>query len=189
MILALAMIAGVVVGSRLGREPEIRRQRGARARLPAVPADRRRQPRPRPPQSHAGCSGACSRSRSSRRYWAWSRWRGTAAPRIEGVATLTYYEPTANWLIMIAMLTVFAAVLARARAASVDAARQPAADRLPGALLPALVLDRRGAGTAAGAAARHVAGGPAPARADRPGRGGGDLAARVGQLPELSRRS
>jgi O-antigen ligase len=39
--------------------------------------------------------------------------RGTG---IEGVATLTYYEPTANWLIMIAILTVFAAVLARARA-------------------------------------------------------------------------
>lgn len=34
---------------------------------------------------------------------------------IEGTATLTYYEPTANWLIMIALLTVFAAVLARAR--------------------------------------------------------------------------
>lgn len=39
--------------------------------------------------------------------------RGTG---IEGVATLTYYEPTANWLIMIAILTIFAAVLARARA-------------------------------------------------------------------------
>jgi hypothetical protein len=34
---------------------------------------------------------------------------------IEGTATLTYYEPTANWLIMIAILTCFAAVLARAR--------------------------------------------------------------------------
>jgi O-antigen ligase len=34
---------------------------------------------------------------------------------IEGVATLTYYEPTANWLIMIAALSVFAAVLARGR--------------------------------------------------------------------------
>jgi hypothetical protein len=34
---------------------------------------------------------------------------------IEGIATLTYYEPSANWLIMIAILTVFAAVLARAR--------------------------------------------------------------------------
>jgi hypothetical protein len=39
--------------------------------------------------------------------------RGTS---IEGVATLTYYEPTANWLIMIAVLGVAAAVLARARA-------------------------------------------------------------------------
>jgi O-Antigen ligase len=38
--------------------------------------------------------------------------RGTS---IEGAATLTYYEPTANWLIMIAVLGVFAAVLARAR--------------------------------------------------------------------------
>jgi hypothetical protein len=34
---------------------------------------------------------------------------------IEGTATLTYYEPVANWLIMIALLGVFAAVLARAR--------------------------------------------------------------------------
>jgi hypothetical protein len=37
---------------------------------------------------------------------------GTA---IEGASTLTYYEPVANWLIMIAMLTVFAALLARVR--------------------------------------------------------------------------
>ena len=34
---------------------------------------------------------------------------------IEGVAELTYYEPTANWLIMIAALSVFAALLARAK--------------------------------------------------------------------------
>ncbi len=34
---------------------------------------------------------------------------------IEGVAQLTYYEPTANWLIMIAALSVFAAVLTRAK--------------------------------------------------------------------------
>lgn len=34
---------------------------------------------------------------------------------IEGVAQLTYYEPTANWLIMIAVLSVFAAVLTRAK--------------------------------------------------------------------------
>lgn len=34
---------------------------------------------------------------------------------IEGAATLTYYEPVANWLIMIALLGVFAAVLARAK--------------------------------------------------------------------------
>jgi O-antigen ligase len=38
--------------------------------------------------------------------------RGTP---IEGVTTLTYYEPAANWLIMIAILTIFAAVLARAK--------------------------------------------------------------------------
>jgi hypothetical protein len=36
-------------------------------------------------------------------------------PSIEGVAELTYYEPTANWVIMIALLSVFAAVLARAK--------------------------------------------------------------------------
>jgi O-Antigen ligase len=34
---------------------------------------------------------------------------------IEGVAQLTYYEPAANWLIMISLLGVFAAVLARAK--------------------------------------------------------------------------
>jgi len=34
---------------------------------------------------------------------------------IEGVAELTYYEPTSNWLIMIAALSVFAALLARAK--------------------------------------------------------------------------
>ncbi|HLH13268.1 MAG TPA: O-antigen ligase family protein [Solirubrobacteraceae bacterium] len=36
-------------------------------------------------------------------------------PSIEGVAELTYYEPTANWLIMGAILTIFALVLARRR--------------------------------------------------------------------------
>lgn len=34
---------------------------------------------------------------------------------IEGRSTLTYYEPASNWLIMIAILGVFAAVLARTR--------------------------------------------------------------------------
>jgi hypothetical protein len=34
---------------------------------------------------------------------------------IEGAATLTYYEPTANWLIMIAILAIFATLLARAK--------------------------------------------------------------------------
>lgn len=38
--------------------------------------------------------------------------QGTA---IEGSSTLTYYEPAANWLIMIAALGLFAAVLARER--------------------------------------------------------------------------
>jgi hypothetical protein len=42
---------------------------------------------------------------------------GHHGAQIEGSSTLTYYEPTANWLIMIAMLTVFAAVLARVRLA------------------------------------------------------------------------
>lgn len=37
---------------------------------------------------------------------------GTA---IEGVSELTYYEPTANWLIMIAALSILAALLARAK--------------------------------------------------------------------------
>ncbi|HSZ05118.1 MAG TPA: O-antigen ligase family protein [Solirubrobacteraceae bacterium] len=35
---------------------------------------------------------------------------------VEGTATLTYYEPAANWLIMIAVLSVVAALLARAKA-------------------------------------------------------------------------
>jgi O-antigen ligase len=34
---------------------------------------------------------------------------------IEGTATLTYYEPAANWLIMIALLTLFAAIVTRAK--------------------------------------------------------------------------
>ncbi len=34
---------------------------------------------------------------------------------IEGTATLTYYEPAANWLIMIAILAIFAALLGRVR--------------------------------------------------------------------------
>jgi hypothetical protein len=34
---------------------------------------------------------------------------------IEGSTTLTYYEPTANWIVMMALLAIFAAVLARAR--------------------------------------------------------------------------
>jgi O-antigen ligase len=34
---------------------------------------------------------------------------------IEGTTTLTYYEPAANWLIMIALLTVFAAVVSRVK--------------------------------------------------------------------------
>jgi hypothetical protein len=34
---------------------------------------------------------------------------------IEGTATLTYYEPAANWVIMIALLTIFAAVVARVK--------------------------------------------------------------------------
>jgi len=35
--------------------------------------------------------------------------------RIEGSATLTYYEPTANWVIMIALLTLLVAVIVRAK--------------------------------------------------------------------------
>ncbi|HVR06244.1 MAG TPA: O-antigen ligase family protein [Solirubrobacteraceae bacterium] len=34
---------------------------------------------------------------------------------VEGTATLTYYEPPANWLIMITLFTIFAALLARHR--------------------------------------------------------------------------
>ncbi len=40
---------------------------------------------------------------------------GHYGSQIEGTATLTYYEPAANWLILIAMLAALAAVLMRAR--------------------------------------------------------------------------
>jgi O-antigen ligase len=40
---------------------------------------------------------------------------GNYGEAIEGASTLTYYEPVANWLIMMAILVLFAAVLARAR--------------------------------------------------------------------------
>jgi O-antigen ligase len=40
---------------------------------------------------------------------------GNYGSPIEGKATLSYYEPTANWLIMIALLFIFAAALARAK--------------------------------------------------------------------------
>ena len=39
---------------------------------------------------------------------------GSRGQTIDGT-TLTYYEPTANWIVMIAMLAIFAAVLARAK--------------------------------------------------------------------------
>jgi O-antigen ligase len=40
---------------------------------------------------------------------------GHLGAQIQGSSTLTYYEPTANWLIMIALLTCCAALLARAK--------------------------------------------------------------------------
>jgi hypothetical protein len=40
---------------------------------------------------------------------------GRYGQSIEGSSTLTYYEPAANWLIMIALLGVFAALVMRAR--------------------------------------------------------------------------
>jgi len=40
---------------------------------------------------------------------------GHKGPAIEGTSNLTYYEPTANWVIMIALLGVFAALIARLR--------------------------------------------------------------------------
>jgi O-antigen ligase len=40
---------------------------------------------------------------------------GGKGPPIEGTGSLTYYEPTANWLILIAVLGIFAAVVARVR--------------------------------------------------------------------------
>jgi hypothetical protein len=40
---------------------------------------------------------------------------GHQGAEIEGSSTLTYYEPTANWLLMASLLGVLAAVLARAR--------------------------------------------------------------------------
>lgn len=40
---------------------------------------------------------------------------GGYAPPIEGTGALTYYEPTANWLALIALLGIFAAIVARVR--------------------------------------------------------------------------
>ncbi len=40
---------------------------------------------------------------------------GHSGTPIEGAASLSYYEPAPNWLIMIALLGIFAAVLARAK--------------------------------------------------------------------------
>ena len=114
---------------------------------------------------------------------------GHLGTSIEGVATLSYYEPDANWLIMIAILTRLRRGPGTCQAAAVDAARQPAAGRLPAALIPALVLDRGRPRAAAGADAGHLAGRAAPARARGAGRCGGDLAARFDPLPRPRLRS
>jgi O-antigen ligase len=40
---------------------------------------------------------------------------GHKGPAIEGSSSLTYYEPTANWVVMVALLGIVAAILARLR--------------------------------------------------------------------------
>ena len=65
------------------------------------------------------------------------------------------------------------------QAATVDAGRDPAADNCAGALLPALVLDRRRPRCPAGDRSRHIAYRPAHAPSRGPGVAGGDLAARL----------
>ncbi len=74
---------------------------------------------------------------------------------IEGTSTLTYYEPAANWLIMVALLAICAAVSDACRATRLDAGWSPPVDRFASALLSTLVLDRDRGGHPAGAAAGH----------------------------------
>ena len=83
---------------------------------------------------------------------------------MEGSARLTYYEPTANWVIMIALLAIVAALLLRVTRPRWILLLEPAADRLPAVLLPALVLDRSGARLVAGDPVWNLADRPAPAR-------------------------
>jgi O-antigen ligase len=115
VILALAMIAGVVVGHASGASLRYavssEHVLGYLLLLPLAVAnldlDRRKV------MWLLGCLLALAGVKALLGLAEVALHRGTG---IEGVATLTYYEPTANWLIMIAILTVFAAVLARARA-------------------------------------------------------------------------
>jgi O-antigen ligase/polysaccharide polymerase Wzy-like membrane protein len=64
---------------------------------------------------------------------------------IEGEATLTYREPTANWLIMIALLALLAAVVGRRRGSAAVARRWPPLWMLLGSplLVVALLLSYR----------------------------------------------
>lgn len=115
VILALAMIAGVVVGHASGASLRFavssEHVLGYLLLLPLAVAnldlDRRKV------TWLLGCFLALAGVKALLGLAEVALHRGTG---IEGVATLTYYEPTANWLIMIAILTIFAAVLARARA-------------------------------------------------------------------------
>lgn len=105
---------------------------------------------------------------------------------IEGSSTLTYYEPTANWLIMIRSAGRGRRDRGADASAALDDPEQPAAARFAAALLPTLVLDRRGAGPDTRRAVQHLAGRPAPADSGRPAAGRLHLATRIGALAELA---
>jgi O-antigen ligase len=112
--LALAMVAGVVVGRAAGASLRFavvsEHILGYLLFLPIavanLPLDRR--------QLRTVLAGALALA-SVKAVLGLIEVAGHLGVSIEGVATLTYYEPTANWLIMIAILTIFAGVLARAK--------------------------------------------------------------------------
>ena len=78
---------------------------------------------------------------------------------IEGTARLTYYEPTANWLIMLSFFAVCAALVGKVRLPRWMLACSPAAADMSDPVLSALILDCGGAGDRAGGAAGPVADG------------------------------
>ena len=75
-------------------------------------------------ERHAAARRGCSRLAIFKAVLGLIEVAGHHGVAIEGTSTLTYYEPTANWVIMVALL-VHRRGAARARqAAAVDAARR-----------------------------------------------------------------